>query len=1025
MLLGKNQLINNIKSELSDNASQAIEPYHIRHNLLDIIDSITSIVQDVDLNSNNYGTPATRTTTAGQFAIERLHLNNYQSIDNSAFGFSALRTNFEGERNTAVGSQSLYTNVYGSDNNALGYYSCFGNTTGSNNLGIGNYTLLSNRTGNYNIAIGHGAGYYVGPSDSYKFFLGSADVDDTSICADPSGLSIKPLMYGDLQNNKLVINSDELTSTATVQTSGDIAPSVDNSFSLGLSNFYWSSVRSNNVYFSDTQKFSAGSDVTFNFDLVPEIDNDVDLGTTSHRIKKVFAYDLDVTNNATIGSASFVHSTHYLDKTIHLGSQASNVSLDGGGPNSLYDYIADTSHVEITPHLSDSQLVGAGMFIHSSDGRDYTFTFQPHNLNTNNFLFTNDVLGKSFWDSNVSIELGSECYLKSNYIISSGVHSVNIVSGDTCHALDVSNSELYFGDRTFKSGNNLGFGNVTFVARENTNEFVSSLLSPSSGVISQRLLSQISGSDDTNFNNPYLGFAFSYTDKGSSVDTESFLSIQSHSLRSGSPYRKPLNKLLLSRDDDNAILKITNLDNEELPDEALHVETSDSTYVKIAASGESKNAGVLLSNTDKNSKIHLSEDYVDITYNDASVIRSKSSSVGILNETSGSYNFYLSIGDALNTEAAIGLHHASGVPSSAKDYGSLFVKEREGDVNQSSDLMFIDSSGNLFNLVRNSSNPDDGLIFSSNKNTSGGSDSFSDKESATGIENTGFGASSLKSITEGSQNTFYGSSAGESTTTGSNNVAIGKDTFKTPTTLSHNICIGPNVGNSLDSDYNFILGISDGAPLLRGKTGPSLTETFLELPTNGLLKIQNISDTQALELNSSQILVSDTDGSDHTDTQLNFKFKGNQENTLFTLDHSHAPLDIPVTHYDNSSGPYAEVRGHLKVLGSIKFADGTVIESGPKSSDKTASELDDDRKSLENRLDSLVIEGTAASDVPKASNVNTPQNGIVNLIGGGTASVKHRDTNNPIKQGDYIIAIKIGSEYRPISVSSQFNIIQC
>ena len=161
------------------------------------------------------------------------------------------------------------------------------------------------------------------------------------------------------------------------------------------------------------------SDRTFNFDLIPETNNAVDLGSTSNRIKKVFAYDLDVTNNATIGNASFVHSTHYLDKTIHLGSQAFNVSLDGGGPNSLYDYIADTSHVEVTPHLSDSQLVGAGMFIHSSDDRDYTFTFQPHNLNTNNFLFTNDILGKSYWDSNVSIELGSECYLKSNYKLNS------------------------------------------------------------------------------------------------------------------------------------------------------------------------------------------------------------------------------------------------------------------------------------------------------------------------------------------------------------------------------------------------------------------------------------------------------------------------------------------------------------------------------------------------------------------------------------------------------------------------------
>jgi hypothetical protein len=102
MILSKSQLVENILTELSDNSTGQISPYDIRHNLLDIIDSVAVLLQNNELDTNNFSSPATRTTRAGHHTIENLALNGYFSIDNSAFGFSALKSNYQGSRNTAV-----------------------------------------------------------------------------------------------------------------------------------------------------------------------------------------------------------------------------------------------------------------------------------------------------------------------------------------------------------------------------------------------------------------------------------------------------------------------------------------------------------------------------------------------------------------------------------------------------------------------------------------------------------------------------------------------------------------------------------------------------------------------------------------------------------------------------------------------------------------------------------------------------------------------------------------------------------
>jgi hypothetical protein len=157
MIVDKLTIVSTIKTEIPDNSTGQVSPRDVRHNLLDIIDSVHLFTADHNLLAKNFSTPATRTTRAGDLAIGKLHLQAYSSVDNSAYGYSALAENYDGQRNTAIGSQALSCSLYGQDNTAVGYQAIAGNVFGSGNVALGNLALYSNKWGNFNIAIGHGA----------------------------------------------------------------------------------------------------------------------------------------------------------------------------------------------------------------------------------------------------------------------------------------------------------------------------------------------------------------------------------------------------------------------------------------------------------------------------------------------------------------------------------------------------------------------------------------------------------------------------------------------------------------------------------------------------------------------------------------------------------------------------------------------------------------------------------------------------------------------------------------------------
>jgi len=86
MILNKDVLVNNIVTELSDNSTGQISPYDIRHNLLDIIDSVHLLTKGFPLDGSNFNTRATRTTRIGEDALSKMELAGYFSIDITAVG---------------------------------------------------------------------------------------------------------------------------------------------------------------------------------------------------------------------------------------------------------------------------------------------------------------------------------------------------------------------------------------------------------------------------------------------------------------------------------------------------------------------------------------------------------------------------------------------------------------------------------------------------------------------------------------------------------------------------------------------------------------------------------------------------------------------------------------------------------------------------------------------------------------------------------------------------------------------------
>lgn len=417
MILTTSEYLDKINIILADNSTQEISPLDIRTSLVDLVDSIGNLMEGKELLSDNFSSPDTRTTRGGNYSLNNMFLAGRSSVDNSAFGFASLRNNYNGVENTAVGSYSLSCNLYGRSNSAFGYLALSHNTNGSGNVGVGNFSLSNNKRGDFNIAIGHGAGYYIGADDSYKFYLGSFPISSGDTCEGdiPVTDGHPPLLFGnlDVNSHRLGIGVNSLHSNGMLQVSGDISPSLSGEFNLGNSYYPWSSIN-NEIHFSGSYVGIGGSpsgdihgipdaSTTMYGDLLPSQDGRWSLGSASAGKRLLwdgFFNDVIISGQALINAAQYntIEQCLYECKTLHLATSGfcdpENTGFD------------DSSVCGI---LNDEGLDGAGFEIHSSGAgdlyrRDYRFIYRAPDADLSCLPEAN-AFTRSRFESNISLEL--------------------------------------------------------------------------------------------------------------------------------------------------------------------------------------------------------------------------------------------------------------------------------------------------------------------------------------------------------------------------------------------------------------------------------------------------------------------------------------------------------------------------------------------------------------------------------------------------------------------------------------------
>jgi len=525
-VFSKQDFLDQLNQLIPDNSTQRISPLDIRTAFTDLADSVTSFLIGTEIDAENIATPDTRTTFVGDFALGKMDLAGHSSVDNTAVGYYALGGNYNGYENTAVGSKALACNLYGRDNVGIGFDAVGHLVTGSGNVGVGNFTLLGNKTGSYNIAIGHGAGYYINPNDSYKFYVGSYGVTADDLCTViTSGAA--PLLFGDLQNKILGIGVNALHAYGALQVNGNVTPSGDGLNSLGDPHARWNQIYASSGvgYLNDfnfalltpfgggytqTVPITLGSDgiVYASGNLVPRRDGVFKLGDPTHKWD-LYANDIVVSGRATINNLTYntINECLYDCKTLHLATS-------GECSNGLVDST-------VCGFMTDEGIDGGGLEIHSSGvgyRRDYRWIYKfPDQTLTH--LEQDSQYSRSRWLSNISIAITGGSHLWTDRVLGGERLSLVTMSGGygafiRSNQYTPYSSKFFVGSEDHLESNyallnettNNTDPDIVFMGPSgNTKDFMFSVATPNSGLdIGYRLISRASGN--------WVGFGTEYHD---------------------------------------------------------------------------------------------------------------------------------------------------------------------------------------------------------------------------------------------------------------------------------------------------------------------------------------------------------------------------------------------------------------------------------------------------------------------------------------------------------------------------------
>lgn len=984
----RQQYIDLLNQLLPDNASQLISPQDLRTSLVALIDSIENFVIEDKLNTLNLGGEDFRNTRVGELALDKIRqqIPGTSGQDNTAVGYYSLGGHYNANRNTGAGAYALACNLYGCDNVAVGFSSLAGNVSGSGNVGVGNYALRVNRFGDFNIAIGHGAGYYLSDDYSYKFIVGAYPIDINQLCEATVESGKPPLLYGDLKDYKLGIAVKDLHDYGTLQVSGDVTPSENTKFGLGNYLYAWSNAYlSSGIAYTDAQDFTVSrydqdapythtKTATFSKDgyisfgnmapsgaqglmtvggnIVPAVDKSYTIGHPDLRWNGIFN-NIIVSGNAIINDLQYVtvNQCMYDCKTLHLAT--SGICSD------------DIFNSTVCGYLSDEALDGAGFEVHSSGNsyrRDYRFIYRfPDQTLT--CLEVDDNYSRSRWESNISLELQAGRHLTTQRVLSRD--RLSLVSQSGCYGLFIRPDEV--NKVSFCQESDLsdirGDFNVIYPSG-----FTVSLASRSSGI--KPTLEIVSRLDGTP-----RGFYFQYDDANDTNDNLTIKAIGSN------------NAVVLSRLSGSGVFGVTNRSGDVLPQTIFNVQSSGVADVRIAsnglnrssiellANGNSKASGIEFIYTPLAGQIPLLDldgdaisDNSSLTLFDISLLFPSGASYSDIGAISIANNGYVGIGrtkynnarvfqpnapltiaNITKSSGTVSMHEQALKPDATADYGKIYVKPYIYG-SQTQALFFIDDVGNEFNATPSLLDADSGLVYGDqNGNTYGGLKSPQSRPSPNAYRNTIYGASGLYAVTTGVDNVVVGAYSASSLTTGSKNTVIGTESLTGSTGSSNNVLVGyrnlyqsANVSNAIaigsglsPSDYGLMIGFGP-TPLVTGSLGGGTRSFILKNAKFGVYGIYDeqqftIENTQEASTHVTVLKIKDGNTSNYSPNFASLRFADENDvtKTLMDFTYNANPLNItPNFSVASPARPYVAISGDLRILGAIRFADGTSIDDG-------------------------------------------------------------------------------------------------
>lgn len=969
----KQDYLDSINVLLADNSTQQISPQDVRTGLIDLADSVHRMLENVDVTALNMSTPDTTTTRMGVGSLEKLSQTGRTSEDNSAFGYFALRQNYNGTSNTAIGATALSCNLYGDHNVGVGHNALAGNVTGSGNVGIGNFTGQSNKSGSFNISIGHGAGNYIGQNDSYKFYLGAHAVDYTDICDSTTASGLMPLLFGDLENNHLGVGVNTLHNFGAVQVSGDVSPSENAVFNLGHGSMNWNQAYiTSGIAYPDSGNFTisrhspkgggfpdqydhtavivltsggnigigtstpSGNQglVTVGGSIIPSVDSIYRVGTPGLRFDGFFN-DLHVSGNATINDITYntLSESVYENMSIHMAVSGTGDPLSSGFVNNaLYGY------------LPDGSLNGGGFFLHSQGvdyQRDYQFIFNESDQSIPKCsLEVDNVWSRSHWKSNISLKVDDGLHVQTQRIL--GDSKLSMVTQTGCQGVflrtdaTTSGNHIYFGSEdhvdTYSTKKN-----VNFYAPSGGGDYFVGIHTVDSGVTL--------GIDfATTVDTTPSGFSLEYVNRIAGDDT--FV------IKRNASSKDILTVM------ESGFVGISNKDSVAvIPQAHLHVQGNTTAEARVSSNGA--NSSILRVNRQDTSNgvainYQGSENMIDFVAESGNALGGidKMAFMTIAANTN-----YVTIGEIYNPTnvrpwrgiAPLTVYHrgehvsggGSGTlalaeqekaPTASAGFGKICVKPKV-ETGRTQTLIFVDDGGNEFDLTRGTD--------------SDGTDSDGTHTVATNSLSIGSGA--LASVTSSTNTIAIGVDALENAVSPDNNVVIGTFAANSGTDMQGGIVIGPNnLKDSTSTPTNILvigtglyynttipdntLAIGHGAtPLL---TGNFSTRSFKV--ADGDFSVSSANDTTITSIDhevlgsvyNAVLDIKDTVNAASTSGtfRIDFTDASNSSSTVATFDHRADAMTNSPTYYSGGR-PFLQVEGDVNVRGAVQFADGSYFDS--------------------------------------------------------------------------------------------------